>query len=438
MPSPHGAPTGALSVHRRTARARATSAPHPADHEVQPAPAWVSGALAALQASLWSYLVVVVPAVAGFVSGAAAVTTSATWRSAVSLGSKVWLLGHGVPLEASGVTITIVPLGITLVALGCGVLSLRRTARAEPAAAYAFVVASTLVVTLVTLLAGGSVARGVLGGLVVSVLGALLALGRGERGKRLRAVGARLTAHVPVALRPGVSVRAGARHAAALVTALVMVAAALVAVWAVAGLSASEDVVHSLGLDLTSGSVLALGQTMLVPDLVLWALAWLTGAGFAVGAGTSFTPSGAELGPFPALPLLGGLPSGDMTGGIVRWAPVVVVLLAAWVSVGLWRRLRAAAGPGEVTWRSGVVAAVSFTVVAALLGVLLTLVSAGAGGPGRLATIGASPLAVAGRLALLGGVTCCVVLVVAHPAPRRALGRVLGRLWRRGTGRGAR
>ena len=45
-----------------------------------------------------------------------------------------------------------------------------------------------------------------------------------------------------------------------------------------------------------------------LPNVVIWAVAWAVGPGFAVGAGTSVSPLAVEIGPLPALPLFGVLP----------------------------------------------------------------------------------------------------------------------------------
>jgi len=429
MPPARGALTGAQSVQRRTATSRGASTANRPPLEPQPAPAWIGGVLAALQAVLWSYLLVVVPAVAGFVSGAASVTTNATWRSAVGVGTKIWLLGHGVPLDAAGVAVSIVPLGVTAVAVVCCLVSARRTARPLPAAWGAFLATYTVVTLLITVAAGGAWARGLLGGALVALVGVTWATTRGPRGKAMRDWWSTWGARVPSVLRPSLAVRDGARSGGALVGLLVVVASLLVVVWGFAGRSSSEDIVGSLGLDLTSGIVLALGQATLVPNLVMWALAWISGAGFVVGTGTSFAPGEAVMGPIPALPMLGGLPTGDMAGSAGRWAPAVVVVLTGWLAVVLWRRLEARTDR-EVRFVDTIGAWSGLVVTTMLLAWLGSALSAGAAGPGRLTQVGADGIAVAGRLGLLSGVTCLLVLLAAHPAPRRLARRAARRAWR--------
>ncbi len=107
--------------------------------------------------------------------------------------------------------------------------------------------------------------------------------------------------------------------------------------WALAGQAATGDVIEALGTDAFGGAMLAVAQLGLVPNLVLWAVSWLTGTGFAVGAGTMFAPDHVLGGPMPALPLLGALPT--QAGGLLVWAPVVVVLVGALAGLRLHRGL---------------------------------------------------------------------------------------------------
>ena len=71
--------------------------------------------------------------------------------------------------------------------------------------------------------------------------------------------------------------------------------------------------------------MLAVAELAYVPNLVVWALAWLTGAGFAVGAGTQFAPDGVVGGALPAVPMLGALPSADVVGPATSLVPLVLV-----------------------------------------------------------------------------------------------------------------
>src|SRR5690606_10317023 len=55
-------------------------------------------------------------------------------------------------------------------------------------------------------------------------------------------------------------------------------------------------------------------------------IAWFAGPGFVVGAATSVSPFEALLGPLPAFPLFGAIPSGwGWAGG---FAPALIVVIA--------------------------------------------------------------------------------------------------------------
>ena len=106
---------------------------------------------------------------------------------------------------------------------------------------------------------------------------------------------------------------------------LVVVAAAVATLWVVAGRATIGDVVRGLGLDAIGGVVLAFAELAFVPNLVVWAIAWLTGSGFSVGSGTHFAPDAVVGGPLPAVPLLGALPTPDVAGPATSIVPIVLV-----------------------------------------------------------------------------------------------------------------
>ena len=149
--------------------------------------------------------------------------------------------------------------------------------------------------------------------------------------------------------------------------------------------------------------MLAAAQLALVPDLVVWALAYVAGPGFVVGAGSFFTPAHIVVGPLPALPLLGALPGTGSTNQLTAWWPVVLVLAGA---VAGWWPLPGCPGG----WWQPVLGCGASAAVAALgAGVLVTLGS-GSAGPGRMTQVGASGVLVG--LAVAAGVAIGIALVV--------------------------
>ena len=102
--------------------------------------------------------------------------------------------------------------------------------------------------------------------------------------------------------------------------------------WGVASLALSIsflahwNVLHDLSVVIQPGIIGALLFTALqilyIPNMALAALAYLTGSGFSLGAHTMVTSSIFTLHQIPAIPILGGLPTGkhpNLIVGIVFW-----------------------------------------------------------------------------------------------------------------------
>lgn len=360
----------------------------------------MSGLLAGMQGALLSLLVVSVPALAAYVATSAdPANAEVGWPQSLAVGAALWLLGHGGPLPAGDVTITLVPLGITALAVLGAHASAARSAYPSRSAWAAGIGGYLIVVAVVMMLAGATGPFGV-GGLAVlrTAIGACLvaAVGLGAgmaRPSAVRAATRPAWSRVPPLVRSafvaGVMAAAGLLGVAALVT----------ATWMVTGRAGAGDVIAALDLDVLSGVLLAFAQLAVVPNLVLWATGWVAGPGFSVGAGTSYTPGEIVTGPMPALPMLGGLPVDGSQPGWMQWFPVVVVGLGVLAGWWLHRRL------DTRRWWEPAVAAGVAAATAAVLAALGALASGGAAGPGRLGVVGATPgeLALAVGVLVLGG-----------------------------------
>ncbi|MFC8192223.1 DUF6350 family protein [Cellulomonas sp. NPDC057328] len=378
------------------------------------APRWAVGALAALQGAALSLLVLAVPAVAVFVATSADPSNAdVAWTRAVVVAANLWLLAHGVPVAVGGAAVTLVPLGLTVLAAFTCYASARRSGvatRSGAAAALAAYAALTVLVALVCGVGGAGVVRALLGAVVVG--GAGLGAGLLRRPEAptwavlVAPVRDRLPAAVVVGLRAGLLVAA----------ALVAVAALVTATWVVAGRATVADVVRLLGLDAVGGTVLAVGELAYLPNLVLWALAWVAGPGFAVGAGTRFAPAEVVAGPLPAVPLLGVLPAPGMAGGLLLVAPAALVVVGVLAGLAVHRRLV------PVRARDVLVAVATTAATGGLLVTALQLAAAGAAGPARMAQVGASAwlvgLAVAGGAGLGALVTAVPTDRAVHAAVR--------------------
>jgi hypothetical protein len=150
---------------------------------------------------------------------------------------------------------------------------------------------------------------------------------------------------------------------------------------------------ESLHTELLGGFAVTLGQIAFIPDLVIWTASWLIGPGFAVGTGSSVSPLGTQLGPVPAIPILGALPAGQFSFGFVGLlVPVVVGFLVGAVLGPALKR--------EVVGVQVVLAGLGIGVVGGAILGLLAWSAAGAAGPGRLVDVGPNPWAVGVAAAL--------------------------------------
>jgi len=387
----------------------------------------VSGLLAGVQAALLSVLVVVTLALAAYVATSAdPANAEIGWSRSVAVGAVLWLMGHGGVIQVDGATISLVPLGITALALFTAHASARRSAQPVRSAWLAGI-GGYLAVVVVVLLAvsdagplgtgTGSVIRTLLGAVLIAAVG----LGSGVvRFGRWREVTRPVWSAVPPLVRAGV--RAGVMVTALLVT----VAAALAGTWAISGRAAAGDVVEGLGLDTFSGLLLAVAQLAIAPNLVVWAVAWVAGPGFAIGAGTVFAPAEVVSGPLPALPLFGALPSEGAAGGPLRWVPVLVVLAGALAGWWLHRQVPAR------TWSQPFLVAGCTALVAGVVTGGLVALAGGSAGPGRLTVVGAVGVTVGGVVAGLSLVGALLVTVPMDPVVRAAVRQRLGR--KRGPG----
>lgn len=380
------------------------------------APRWVGGLLAGLQAALLSLLVVVLPAVAAYVATSATPTTAdVPWTHAVTLASGLWLLAHGVPMTLAP-SVTLVPLGLTALALFVCYASGRRSgyatwsALAAGVAAYAGVLLIVGIATGVPLL---HLAVGVLSGAAIAAVGLGAGLLRRPEAPRLRDLLEPARTRLPEPVAHGI-----AAGTTALAT-LVLLAAAVAVVWVLMGRTTIAEVVGGLRLDPVGGFVFALGQLAYVPTLVLWALAWLVGPGFAVGTDTVFSVTDVTAGALPAFPMLGALPPPDVAGGVLVLVPVVTVLAGAATALVLRRRL--------VTVRAldPLLAGLTLALVAGTGALVLSALARGGIGPGRMTEIGPAPLPVGLAVAAGVGIGALVVLLPGDAHVRAAVGGVL-------------
>ncbi|GGJ99495.1 hypothetical protein GCM10010123_31710 [Pilimelia anulata] len=365
--------------------------------------------LAAAVAVGWATLVSALPPLlAGWFAGTG-------FGTGLRLGLAGWLLGHGVPVRTAVGPLTLAPLAL-------GALAAWRLERAGLHAVRAIGARRTGAIGRTLAVAGAlGLVYGLVGGLAALVVGgdgevavtawrAVLtltvfgAVAGGVGAARASGAAARLHRALPVPVR--LAARFGT---VAALTLLALGAAA-------AGLAlalAWDDASKVLGAYRT-GVGGQLGLTLLcaayLPNVAVWAAAYLLGPGFALGTETSVTVAEVHVGALPAVPLFAGLPDGDLAGlGLfVAAAPVLAGGFGGW----LLARAAPRGGDGPDWSRLLGAAALSGPVAGALLGAA-AWAGGGALGAGRLAELGP----VAWQVALVaagGGLVGAVLVAAAH------------------------
>jgi hypothetical protein len=254
----------------------------------------------------------------------------------------------------------------------------RVSRRAAALDVVAVVVAQTALVCVVCLAASGPAARPALGSavfgtIVLSGLGAGVGVLAGHR--RLRGAWRLLPAVLRVPAAAGCAGTAALAAVGALGLAVLLIVRAGSVAAAASGLS--PGVVGDFGL--------FAGQLAVLPNLVVWAVCYALGIGFAAGPELTLTPTSAGPNSLPDLPVLRLLPTAPLPGW--AWLVLAVAPLAAGTALALTVRR---ATPGDALGaRLGRV--IAGTVVCALLVGLLAAVAGGGIGPGVASRLGPAP-----------------------------------------------
>lgn len=359
-----------------------------------------------------------------------AVDWAVFWRASVD----TWLLGHGVDVNVtldmvlatdlgvapadSSFFITIAPLGFAVLTLLLAVRAGRRVGEtkhrgiggAVSLATFA-VLSAGLTLTAVYPLARPSLSQG----FVLPALVFALGLGIGLLQTRRPADDDNGSSIRDWISDWSPSIRAAAatalRAGAASVAAVIAVSSLLVAVLLAVNYATVISLYESLHSGVVGGIAVTVGQLAFLPNLVLFAASWLIGPGFALGAGSSVSPIATQLGPIPAVPFFGAVPTGDLAFGFVGiLVPVAAGFLVA--AVLRPRLVDTLDVDRPVLWLVGI--GLGAGVVAGLLFGILSWAAGGAAGPGRLAEVGADPLAVGLFAALEIGASSVVGLLVAR------------------------
>ncbi|HKJ12669.1 MAG TPA: DUF6350 family protein [Ornithinimicrobium sp.] len=396
---------------------------------------WASAAAAAGLAALVTYLLVAVPVLVAWFADT--LSTVSVWQ-ALGVASAGWALAHRGVVVAPEVSVQLTPLLLTaLPVLVCryaarhvltdpdvGSRRSRKDTIKGFAAAWRGVHGAELVAFVVGYLATGvaicAVSRlgaaaaslwlAVPGLVLVPLSGIGLALLREHRraenptiDRALRWMALRVPVLARRALKP-----AGEALAALGVLALLIVVALLVTRG-----SRIVTLYGALDTGTVGVGVLTLGQLLLLPNLMLWALGWMAGPGMSIGT-VHVSWQETTTGDLPLVPVLASLPE---PGAHPMWVTVVAALP---VLVGGWIGLRSArSAPRLASWWTKAQVALAACAWVAFTVLALSWLAAGSMTPGLMGTIGTQPWGTTAALGVELVAGSLLVLTTMHILRRR-------------------
>lgn len=391
-----------------------------------PMPLWLQGVVELIVTALFS-------AVAVFAAMSAVWATKGfgdmEFSSVAAMSAHLWLLIHGVPLDlaaafgASAGTMTLVPLGLSILPLLLCYRSGRRLARASYEGEFLIpVLSGSVTYALISSAMYGwasphpqplQALNAALVPLGIVVAG-LMWGGYREARSLSRMVGVDTAEQISQMSQysrwAGSYAWAVVRAAVVAFVALIGLGAVLLGIGILAGWSQIVAAYQELHAGAVGDTAVTLLQLGFLPNLVIYAIAWSTGAGFSFGAGTSVGLTSSDVGTLPMLPILGAVPESMGTFGLLG----LLVPLAAGAIAGWWFLREGEDHLDEwvalkVPFRplSALISAVALGVVTGILtsfGALwLGWISYGSLGIGRFTEVGAEPLTFAAHTALTVG-----------------------------------
>ena len=391
-----------------------------------PMPLWLQGVVELIVTALFS-------AVAVFAAMSAVWATKGfgdmEFSSVAAMSAHLWLLIHGVPLDlaaafgASAGTMTLVPLGLSILPLLLCYRSGRRLARASYEGEFLIpVLSGSVTYALISSAMYGwasphpqplQALNAALVPLGIVVAG-LMWGGYREARSLSRMVGVDTAEQISQMSQysrwAGSYAWAVVRAAVVAFVALVGLGAVLLGIGILAGWSQIVATYQELHAGAVGDTAVTLLQLGFLPNLVIYAIAWSTGAGFSFGAGTSVGLTSSDAGTLPMLPILGAVPESLGSAGLLG----LLVPLAAGAIAGWWFLREGEDHLDEwvalkVPFRplSALISAVALGVVTGILtsfGALwLGWISYGSLGIGRFTEVGAEPLTFAAHTALTVG-----------------------------------
>ena len=391
-----------------------------------PMPLWLQGVVELIVTALFS-------AVAVFAAMSAVWATKGfgdmEFSSVAAMSAHLWLLMHGVPLDlaaafgASAGTMTLVPLGLSILPMLLCYRSGRRLARASYEGEFLIpVLSGSVTYALISSAMYGwasphpqplQALNAALVPLGIVVAG-LMWGGYREARSLSRMVGVDTAEQISQMSQysrwAGSYAWAVVRAAVVAFVALIGLGAVLLGIGILAGWSQIVATYQELHAGAVGDTAVTLLQLGFLPNLVIYAIAWSTGAGFSFGAGTSVGLTSSDVGTLPMLPILGAVPESMGTFGLVG----LLVPLGAGAIAGWWFLREGEDHLDEwvalkVPFRP-LSALISAVVLGVMTGILTSFgalwlgwISYGSLGIGRFTEVGAEPLTFAAHTALTVG-----------------------------------
>mgnify|MGYP000862860299 CR=1 FL=1 len=391
-----------------------------------PMPLWLQGVVELIVTALFS-------AIAVFAAMSAVWATKGfgdmEFSSVAAMSAHLWLLIHGVPLDlaaafgASAGTMTLVPLGLSILPLLLCYRSGRRLARASYEGEFLIpVLSGSVTYALISSAMYGwasphpqplQALNAALVPLGIVVAG-LMWGGYREARSLSRMVGVDTAEQISQMSQysrwAGSYAWAVVRAAVVAFVALVGLGAVLLGIGILAGWSQIVATYQELHAGAVGDTAVTLLQLGFLPNLVIYAIAWSTGAGFSFGAGTSVGLTSSDVGTLPMLPILGAVPESMGTAGLLGLlVPLGAGAIAGWWflregedHLDEWVALKVPFRPLSVLI-SAVVLGVMTGILTSFGALWLGWISYGSLGIGRFTEVGAEPLTFAAHTALTVG-----------------------------------
>lgn len=391
-----------------------------------PMPLWLQGVVELIVTALFS-------AVAVFAAMSAVWATKGfgdmEFSSVAAMSAHLWLLIHGVPLDlaaafgASAGTMTLVPLGLSILPLLLCYRSGRRLARASYEGEFLIpVLSGSVTYALISSAMYGwasphpqplQALNAALVPLGIVVAG-LMWGGYREARSLSRMVGVDTAEQISQMSQysrwAGSYAWAVVRAAVVAFVALIGLGAVLLGIGILAGWSQIVATYQELHAGAVGDTAVTLLQLGFLPNLVIYAIAWSTGAGFSFGAGTSVGLTSSDVGTLPMLPILGAVPESMGTAGLLGLlVPLTAGAIAGWWflregedHLDEWVALKVPFRPLSALI-SAVVLGVMTGILTSFGALWLGWISYGSLGIGRFTEVGAEPLTFAAHTALTVG-----------------------------------